>query len=150
MVPTVVGSLRWALEAVKLVVEPGQSGRVMGRRRRANYSGGRPYRHEVRVSPEEEAVLLGLAGEQQVTVPRLLVESALAQGRGETLTERRDALAKLFAVYRLLASVANNVNQIAHVANTNRQVPVDTGTVLEEVRKVAARVDAVIDELSLS
>ena len=150
MVPTVVGSLRWALEAVKLAAEPGQSGRFLGRRRRANYSGGRPHRHEVRVSPEEEAVLLELAEEQQVTVPRLLVESALAQGRGETASERRNAVAELFAVYRLLASVANNVNQIAHVANTNRQVPVDTGIVLEEVRAVAARVDAVIDELSLS
>lgn len=130
--------------------EPGKSGRYSKRRRRANYVGGRQHRHEVRVSPEEEGVLLRLAAAQGVTIPRLLVESALAQGQGETLTERRNTIAELFAVYRLLASVANNVNQIAHVANANRQVPVETGLVLDEVRAVARRVDAVIDELSLS
>ncbi len=95
-------------------------------------------------------MLLQLAAAQGITIPRLLVESALAQESGETASERRNAVAELFAVYRLLASVANNVNQIARIANTDRQVPVETGVVLDEVRAVARRVDAVIDELSQS
>ena len=130
--------------------EPGGEGRYLKRRRRANYVGGRQHRHEVKVSPEEEGMLLRLAATQGVSVPRLLVESALAQDRGETMAERRNTLAELFALHRLLASVANNVNQIAHVANTNRQVPVETGRVLDEVRVVARQVSTVIDELSLS
>ncbi len=133
-----------------MVSESGKSGRYAKRRRRANYVGGRQHRHEVRVSPEEEGMLLQLAAAQGITIPRLLVESALAQESGETVSERRNAVAELFAVYRLLASVANNVNQIARIANTDRQVPVETGVVLDEVRAVARRVDAVIDELSRS
>ena len=150
MVPTVGGVAALGLRAVRMVSESGKSGRYAKRRRRANYVGGRQHRHEVRVSPEEEGMLLQLAAAQGITIPRLLVESALAQESGETASERRNAVAELFAVYRLLASVANNVNQIARIANTDRQVPVEAGVVLDEVRAVARRVDAVIDELSQS
>jgi hypothetical protein len=56
-------------------------------------------------------------------LPRLLVESALSADV-ETATERRQAIAELFETQRLLATVANNVNQLAKVANTTTgQVP---------------------------
>src|SRR4051794_9659558 len=76
--------------------------RVLARRRRANVAGGRRHRHEVKVTPEEEARLLLLAEAQGVTVPRLLVESALSAA-GETPAERRNAIAELFGLHRLLA-----------------------------------------------
>ena len=41
------------------------------RRRRANQPGGRQHSHRVKVTPEEEAVLLQLALAQGVSVPRL-------------------------------------------------------------------------------
>src|SRR5690606_39396003 len=92
--------------------------RQLARRRRANVEGGRQHRHEVKVTPEEEGMLLRLAHEQRVTVPRLLVESALASGTSETPTERRNAMAQLFGLHRLLASVSNNVNQMADRKST--------------------------------
>ena len=120
------------------------------RRRRANVRGGRQHRHEVKVSPEEEAMLLRLALDQGVTVPRLLVESALAAAPGETLTERRATLAELFKIYRLLGNIANNVNQIAKATNATGEVQREMASTFAAVRRAAERVDTTIERLGLS
>ena len=125
-------------------------GGLLGRRRRANVEGGRQHRHEVKVTPEEEGVLLRLAGEQHVTIPRLLVESALAANAGETTTERRNTIVKLFELHRLLAAVSNNVNQIAKATNATGEWHAETVETLRAVRRTAERIDALVDELSLS
>jgi len=130
--------------------EAGQevTGRGSGRRRRANYAGGRAHRHEVKVSPEEEALLLRAALAQGVTVPRLLVESALTADRGETATERKQLAAEMFKAIRLLAAVSNNVNQIARHANATGEIAAETQTTLVAVRRVAARVEDAIEGLT--
>ena len=87
-----------------------------------------------------------LAEEQRVSVPRLLVESALSGG-GETPTQRREALAELFAVHRLLAGMANNVNQIAKATNATGEVQADTAASLEALRRSSQRLDRVIDRM---
>lgn len=125
-------------------------GGLFGRRRRANVEGGRQHRHEVKVTPEEEGVLLRLAGEQRVTIPRLLVESALAADAGETATERRNTIVRLFELHRLLAAVSNNVNQIAKATNATGELQAETVETLRAVRRTAERIDAAVDELSLS
>lgn len=48
-----------------------------------------------------------MAAEQQVSIPRLLIESVLAS---EAPTRRKQAIEELFALNRLLAAVSNNVN----------------------------------------
>ncbi len=126
------------------------TGRLFARRRRANVEGGRQHHHKVKVTPEEEAVLVGLAAAQRVTIPRLLVESGLAAGSSETPTQRRQAMVELFALHRLLAAISNNVNQIARVANATGAVSAGTVATLGKVREVADRVDAAIEGLSLS
>lgn len=130
------------------MTEEGQNrSQLFGRRRRANFPGGRLHRHEVRVSPEEEALLLRLAAAQQITIPRLLVESALAATRGETLTERRRAMVELFAIHRLLAAVSNNVNQLARAANATGHIGSELSATLNAVRQTAERIDRAIDGL---
>lgn len=101
------------------------------------------------MSPEEEALLQQLAQAQGVSVPRLLVETALASPGGETPTQRRDVLAQLFGVYRLLGSIANNVNQIAKATNATGEVSAELVETMRAVRRVAERVDATIDGLAL-
>lgn len=123
--------------------------RAQRRRRRANVPGGRRHKHEVKVTPEEEARLLMLAEQQRVSVPRLLVEAALASG-GETPTEKREALAELFAVHRVLAGMANNINQIAKATNATGEVQAETVASMDAIRRVARRFDAVIDRLAAS
>ena len=93
-------------------------------------------------------MLLRLAHEQRVTVPRLLVESALASGTLETPTERRNAMAELFGLHRLLAAVSNNVNQMAKATNATGEVQDEMVETLRAVRRLAERIDATIDGLS--
>ena len=117
------------------------------RRRRANFSGGRSRRHVVYVAPAEGDLLAQLAEQQGVTVPRLLVESALAGDR-ETASARRDAIVELFAVRRLLAAVSNNVNQVARHANATEDFPDEAAAVLTSVRRLVTRIDGAVDALA--
>ncbi|WP_432497807.1 plasmid mobilization relaxosome protein MobC [Kineococcus gypseus] len=162
--------------------------RVGPRRRRENVGGARRHAHQVKVSAQEELALQVRAGRLGISVPRLLVEAALAEGapgdprgsrgtsgggaggagdgaagglRGVTPAERAALAQELFAVRRLLAGVANNVNQLARVANTAAahgagagsassagaaDLPADfwgqTGVTLAVVQRVAERVQA--------
>lgn len=120
------------------------------RRRRANVEGGRRAEHRVKVSAEEEGALLRLANERGITVPRLLVEAALSGERSETHTERQNLIAMFFQLHRLLANVANNVNQIARATNATREFQPETFETLDDVRRVAMRLDELIDEMSAS
>ena len=129
---------------------PSRSKPAVGRRRRANARGGRPHRHEVKVTAEEESRLTELAAEQGVTVPRLLVESAMSGERGETPSERRELITELFAVHRSVAGVANNVNQIARKLHTTDELAVETRQVLRAALATMAGIDAVIDRLAMS
>lgn len=124
--------------------------RMLARRRRANVEGGRQHAHKVTVTPEEEGRLLRLAEAQHVTIPRLLVESALAAGSADTPTQRRDAIAELFRLYRLLAAISNNVNQMAKATNATGEVQDELEATLRAVRRTAQRIDDAIDELALS
>lgn len=121
-----------------------------GRRRRANVAGGRPRRHEVKVSAEEEGILLRLAEAQRITIPRLLVESTLAAASGQTITERRELIAELFAIHRLLGAVSNNLNQLTRKTHALGEWQPETRATLERVREISARLDEAVDRLSLS
>ena len=127
----------------------GEASRPMRRRRRANVPGGRRHSHEVKVTPEEEAMLLQRAEAQRVTIPRLLVESALAP-QGETPTQRRELLAELFAVHRLLGNIANNVNQIAKATNATGEWQQETSATFAATRRTCDRISETIDRLALS
>jgi hypothetical protein len=98
---------------------------------------------KVKLTEGERDQLRARAGELGVTVPRLLVESALAEGT-VTGTERRAEMVELFEVRRLLATVANNVNQLARLANTAGEVPVGQRleTAVEDVEEIVGRLRA--------
>ncbi|HFA6985226.1 TPA: plasmid mobilization relaxosome protein MobC [Neisseria gonorrhoeae] len=128
--------------------QAGEQGRHVRRRRRVE--GGRQHRHVVRVTPEEEARLLAMALKYHVSVPKLLVDSALAGGAGVAATRslaRDEILIELFGAHRLLAGVANNVNQIAKATNATGEVQAATTVTLAKVREVAMRIDDAVDRL---
>ena len=120
--------------------------RVRDRRRRENAPGGRKHVHKVGVTAEEEALLLQRALEANVTIPRLMVEAALAE-HGETSTDRRRLTAEFFHSRRLLASLANNVNQIARATNAGERPGDELQHALRAVREVSAKIDALLPEL---
>ena len=79
-------------------------------------------------------------------IPRLMVEAALAE-HGETSTDRRRLTAEFFHSRRLLASLANNVNQIARATNAGERPGDELQHALRAVREVSAKIDALLPEL---
>ncbi len=110
------------------------------RRRRANADEGRKHRHVVRVTPVEEAKLLRLAEEQKVSVPRLLMESTLNTDRNMTVTEKRQILAELFAMKRLVGAISVNVNQLAAHANATGEVRSEAAATTAQARIAIAKI----------
>ena len=114
--------------------------RPKGRTRRAREPLRREVIQKVKLTDEERDRLRARAAELGMSVPRLLVESALSGV--ETPTERRRTVAELFEIRRLLSTVANNVNQLARSANISGQVA--SGRRLEQT---LAKVDELIAQL---
>jgi hypothetical protein len=111
-------------------VSEGSSQRASGPRRRRR----EPVRRgllQVRVSDAERAALRRRADELEVSVSRLLIESALPDdgatgawsARRQTAVGRRQELVEIVECRRLLATVANNVNQLAKAANISGDLP---------------------------
>ena len=120
------------------------------RRRAENEPGGRQFRHEVKVTPEEEAKLVVLSKQQRVTIPRLLVSSALSRDTARiTVEQQRELLTELFAIHRLLGNMANNVNQVAKAVNSTGDVPPQTPHVYNAAFNAIRRVNETIDKWSL-
>jgi Bacterial mobilisation protein (MobC) len=120
-------------------VSAGPDARPKGRVRRGREPEPRRVYQQVTLTGAEREQLRARAAELGVSVPRLMVESALSGM--ETPTERKRMIAELFETRRLLATVANNVNQLARSANISGQV--DVGRRLEvtlvEVDELLAR-----------
>lgn len=91
--------------------------RKTARKRRANVVGGRAAKHELWVSAEEEGELLRRATAEGMTIPRYVMERALSNEGGETVTERRGRLGELLRTRRLLAADSNNLNQLTRRVN---------------------------------
>ena len=109
-----------------------------GRRRRLE--GGRRRIVKIRLSdPEFEALAVRAKG-AGVSVQRLVVDAALADG-APTPAERRALWSTLLAARRQVAGLATNVNQLAKVANSTGRVPAGTAAAL-------ARIAAIDDRLT--
>lgn len=122
-------------------------GRVLGRRRQANAE-GRERLCEVWATPEVRAQLEERRVEAGgITMPRLLVEAGLSGG-GDTPSERRRLLIELFALRRVLAGVATNVNQAARAAHQGGFPVEEARAAYADVHRLAGpggRIDAAID-----
>ena len=118
----------------------------VSRRRRKNAPAGSKKRREVWVTAEEEAALLARAEREKVTVPNLLVSSALSEST-DSPTERRAIMAELMQLHNLLARSSNNINQLARHANATGEIPAQAGEALKHLRSVAMRIDDAIDGL---
>jgi hypothetical protein len=122
-------------------------GRLFGRKRRKNADTPRKKHYSVYVSDAEDIQLQTRAALRDVTVPRLLFESAM-DSQVQTSTDRKLAIVELFAVRKLLASIANNANQLAKFANTESQFPAEAQSIIAEYRAIVPRLSAAIDTLA--
>lgn len=104
----------------------------------------------MRLLEEEHRALALLAADQGVSIPRLLVEAARSTDREQSITQRRAAMMEMVAVRRLLAGVANNVNQIAKAANTGQLDEVQERCAGEfaALRALSDKIAATVDEMA--
>uniref|UniRef100_UPI003F49A2F8 MobC family plasmid mobilization relaxosome protein n=1 Tax=Sphaerisporangium sp. CA-236357 TaxID=3240030 RepID=UPI003F49A2F8 len=112
-------------------------------RRQRRQEGGRPHKHTVRLSEDEQDIIAARADEAGVSVPRFLAEAGVA-GDARTASERRAAAAELLAVRRLLAAIGGNINQLAKTANATGERP----SALEATMHATARILARLDEVT--
>lgn len=118
----------------------------LSRRRRENTPAGTKKRRDVWVTVEEEAALVARAEREKVTVPNLLISSALSV-HSDSPTARRAIAAELMSLHNLLARSSNNINQLARQANATGEFPVEASEALKHIRSVAMRIDDAIDGL---
>jgi hypothetical protein len=123
-------------------LSPEPDPRPVGRRRRARETVARRAQIQVKATESERDQLRARAAQLGVSVPRLMVESALDGGGSLTATERREGMAELFEVRRLLATVANNVNQLARLANISGEVAAG-----ERLERTLGEVDGLVARL---
>lgn len=115
--------------------------RPVRRTRLRRQPGGRRHTVWVRLSDREKAQLEERAKAGGVSVPRLLVESALL-GDAQTAGERRQAIAELLGARRMVAAVGNNLNQLTRTANATGELPPQLGATLHAAFRVLQRLDA--------
>jgi hypothetical protein len=118
----------------------------LSRRRRENTPAGTKKRQDVWVTVEEQAALVARAEREKVTVPNLLISSALSE-HSDSPTERRAIAAELMSLHNLLARSSNNINQLARQANATSEFPAEAREALKHIRSVAMRIDDAIDGL---
>jgi Bacterial mobilisation protein (MobC) len=118
------------------------TGQAPTRRQRARDDKPRRGALLVKVSDSEHEQLRARAGELGLSMGRLLVDSALSdsppadqQSRGELVLELRENR-------RLLATIANNVNQLARLSNISGDVPAR-----EELERTRAEVVDIVARL---
>lgn len=130
--------------------------RPFRRRRRENAPGGRSHSHRVRVSPEEEAQLVLRAERLGVSVPRLLVESALSEGAAAVAVEQREREARtqlnveLNRLQRQVGAIGVNINQIARATNATGEWQPELASSLVYLRKVLRQVEDFRDRWSVA
>ena len=126
-----------------------QSDGTPRRARRSLYvRGGRHHVHQVKVSETEEALLQAAAKLRNVTVARLLRDSVLRATEPQVAdADRQAAFIELRDLRRLVANIANNVNQIATVANSEGQIMPQLDAVEALAKRTMGRLNGALDRL---
>lgn len=136
-----MGSLRWADRKAGDMAEPTSTPPARRQIRRAGRR--REVTHKVTVTADQEARLLAKAAERNITVSRLLVESALAGGADVAAT-RAEFAGEMYRTVRMLGRVGLNVNQLAKVANATGSVPPETPAALAALERATGRLEQLL------
>lgn len=109
---------------------------------------GDAVRVKVSMSVQERAQLLALEQQTGLSPSALMVQGTFGSADPVAVQLRRQQLAELIQMRRLMATVANNVNQIAKHANGTGEVLPETAATLREAREFGQTVLAKIEELT--
>ncbi|WP_299169010.1 plasmid mobilization relaxosome protein MobC [uncultured Arthrobacter sp.] len=101
----------------------------------------------VSMSEMERARLLKLEAQTGMSPSAILVDAALGTGDPASLQLRKQELATLLEIRYLVATAANNINQVARHQNTTGEMASNGRAVVQEAREVMAKIVDVIEEL---
>ncbi|WP_272028136.1 plasmid mobilization relaxosome protein MobC [Kocuria rosea] len=101
----------------------------------------------VSMSESERAQLMVLEQQTGLSPSALMVEAVFGSADPVAVQLRRNQLAELIQMRHQMATIANNVNQIARHANSTGEVLPETVATLQEARRFGADVLAKIEEL---
>jgi hypothetical protein len=117
-----------------------------GSARRRREEGGRRYGMMMRFTGPEYDALAALAADAGLSVPRYLVDSALAEA-GQPVTASPAVMAEITAVKRLVANAANNINQIARKLNSGAAPDASIAPSMAAAQYAMSRLDVVLDSI---
>ncbi|MBV9450721.1 MAG: plasmid mobilization relaxosome protein MobC [Streptosporangiaceae bacterium] len=118
-----------------------------GAARRHRIQGGRPRHVKIRFTDAEYNAIAARATEARVSIPRLLVDSALLR-RHRNAVISSALTAELAALRRLVANLANNINQIARKLNSGGAPDASIPAAAEAVQRALRRLDAALAYLN--
>ncbi|WP_458115954.1 plasmid mobilization relaxosome protein MobC [Arthrobacter sp. D2-10] len=101
----------------------------------------------VSMSEMERARLLKLEAQTGLSPSAILVDAALGTGDPASLHLRKQELATLLEIRYLVATAANNINQVARHQNTTGEMASNGRAVVQEAREVMAKIVDVLEEL---
>ena len=101
----------------------------------------------VSMSESERAQLMVLEQQTGLSPSALMVEAVFGAADPVAVALRRNQLAELLAMRRLMATISNNVNQIARHANSTGEVLPEAAETIREARRFGEEVLAKIEEL---
>ncbi|MFE7628925.1 plasmid mobilization relaxosome protein MobC [Kocuria sp. NPDC057446] len=101
----------------------------------------------VSMSEAERAQLMVLEQQTGLSPSALMVQAVFGSADPVAVQLRRNQLAELIQMRHQMATIANNVNQIARHANSTGEVLPETVETLQEARRFGADVLAKIEEL---
>ena len=120
--------------------------RRMWKSRRKRIEGKTQY-VRVSMSESERAALMVLEQRTGLSPSALMVEAVFGSADPVAVQLRRNQLAELIQMRHQMATIANNVNQIARHANSTGEVLPETAETLREARRFGDEVLATIEEL---
>ncbi|MEX5265900.1 plasmid mobilization relaxosome protein MobC [Kocuria sp. CPCC 205231] len=101
----------------------------------------------VSMSESERAALMVLEQQTGLSPSALMVEAVFGSADPVAVQLRRNQLAELIQMRHQMATIANNVNQIARHANSTGEVLPETAETLREARRFGEEVLVKIEEL---
>jgi hypothetical protein len=113
-----------------------------GAARRHRVEGGRHLALKIRFTEAELEAVTVRAADAHVSVQRFMVGSALARGSQPTFPVQ--VAAEVASLKRLIANLANNINQIARRLNSGGSPGADLPAALGSVRRAMNRLDVAI------
>lgn len=126
--------------------------RATGRRVPNTPPGVEPVIYKLTWNPAFAREIEERAGALNLSVQNFVKRACLSVG--ETPEDQATIANELFKLHRLLANMANNINQIARVANSTKEFDEDAQAELRAnfdlLRRIAFRFDAVLDGFDAS